>query len=311
MSTQSALWWGNARMRQLLAFISYSRENAEIAHQITEVLERGGHRAWIDNQLVPGQRWKEKLYQAIDDCDAFLFLLSQDALASEYCQWEYAIAIEKQKPIFPVLVAPLTDGYPEQMSDLANIHYADMSAGVTATSAAALIGGLFQARPVTQTRVPLNPTEPSNPPVTYSDDALPTSQDLREDAEWALSKTEPLTRSPLADQSALPEGISAQLQIMYSPSLKARTLPIYSTHYTVGRASNMNLVIPERRISKHHLTIYWGNSRFFVVDYSLNGTWLNGERLQNNRPVALDPNFGHRFVLAHNNTECHFKYLRA
>ena len=132
---------------QLLVFISYSREDAEIAHQVTEILERGGHRPWIDNQLVPGQRWKDKIEQAIDDCDAFLFLLSPRALNSEYCQWEYSVAVEKQKPLFPVLIKQGTLNYPDELADLQNIQFVDMSGGINAANTASLIGGVFSRTP--------------------------------------------------------------------------------------------------------------------------------------------------------------------
>src|SRR5690606_32762914 len=94
------------------------------------------------------------------------------------------------------------------------------------------------------------------------------------------------------------------------PSLGELKQPIHTTNFTVGRAPTMNLPIPEKRISKHHLTIYWANSRFFIVDYSLNGTWLNGELIQNNRPVALDADFEHRLDLARKNTVLNFKYSK-
>lgn len=296
--------------KQLLVFISYSREDSEVAHQITEVLERGGHKPWIDNQLVPGQRWKEKIEQAIVSCDAFLILLSPTALKSEYCRWEYLTAIEKAKPIFPVIVKPIDFNYPEALADLANIQFVDMSNGMNATNTASLIGGVFAARPVTQTMIPLQRKDvPPPPPIDLSLDALPTGNELNILPE-PLDGTEPLTRLPLPNENPLPAGITAVISIVKSPSLDAIKQVIHSTTFTLGRAPTMSMPIPEKRISKHHLTIYWANSRFFVVDYSLNGTWLNGERIQNNRPLPLDADFEHRIDLARNNTVINFKYSK-
>lgn len=295
--------------KQLLVFISYSREDAEVAHQITEVLERGGHKPWIDNQLVPGQRWKEKIEQAIVNCDAFLILLSPTALDSEYCRWEYLTAIEKTKPIFPVLVKSFDLQYPEELADLANIQFVDMSAGINASNTASLIGGVFGARPVTQTTIPIQRKESPPPPMELSKDALPTGDNLNISPEL-LDGTEPLTRLPLPNENPLPAGITATISIVKSPTLGAINQAIHSTTFTMGRAPTMSMPIPEKRVSKHHLTVYWANSRFFIVDYSLNGTWLNGERIQNNRPVPLDANFDHRIDLARNNTVISFRYSK-
>src|SRR5690606_25671770 len=99
----------------------------------------------------------------IKECDAFLMLLSPAALASEYCRWEYAIAAEEQKPVFPVLLKAIEGQYPDELEDLANIQYVDMSEGINATNTASLIGGVFSARPVTQTKIPLQRKQPANP----------------------------------------------------------------------------------------------------------------------------------------------------
>lgn len=296
---------------QLLVFISYSRDDAEVAHQVTEILERGGHRPWIDNQLVPGQRWKDKIEQAINDCDAFLFLLSPRALNSEYCQWEYSVAVEKQKPVFPVLIKPGELKYPEEMADLKNIQFVDMSGGINAANTASLIGGVFRARPVTQTKIPVKHKDVPPPrPVNLSQDAHPTGGDSLNISPQHLDGTEPMTRLPLPNENPLPAGITATISVVKSSSRGKHQQAIHSTTFTMGRAPTMSMPIPEKRVSKHHLTIYWANSRFFIVDYSLNGTWLNGERIQNNRPVPLDADFEHRIDLARNNTIINFKYTR-
>ena len=64
--------------KKLVVFISYARVDVEIAYQITEVLERGGHTPWIDHQLIPGQRWQEKIEEAIRESDVFLLMLSSN-----------------------------------------------------------------------------------------------------------------------------------------------------------------------------------------------------------------------------------------
>ncbi|MEL6524498.1 MAG: FHA domain-containing protein [Chloroflexota bacterium] len=89
---------------------------------------------------------------------------------------------------------------------------------------------------------------------------------------------------------------------------ETETVPILTMMTQIGRLSKMEVTIKQKRISKHHATIYWANGAFFLVDYSLNGTWLNGERLVNNRPVKLSADFNHRINLARKNTVLNFIY---
>jgi predicted component of type VI protein secretion system len=80
------------------------------------------------------------------------------------------------------------------------------------------------------------------------------------------------------------------------------------TKYEIGRSSKVDLQIPERRISKEHATLYWSNGKFRITDTSMNGTWLNGERMESNRSYSLEPDFNHRIDLAENYTVLIFKY---
>ena len=297
-------------IQQLLVFISYSREDSEIAREIAEILERGGHKPWIDEQLILGQRWKDKLQQAISDCDAFLILLSPATLESEWCQWEYAEALDSGKPIFPVIVQAIEEEFPEDFSELNNIQYLDVSNGLTANHTAALVGGIFQARPVRETNTKDSdtekPSDPEAPELEYNTMGTMTLTD--KDAVPIVDITEPLTRLPMPNQNPLPAGVEATVILSHSRTDETKTFPLYATMFTLGRGMDMDLTIPEKRISKHHASIYWANGRFFVVDYSLNGVWLNGERIQNNYPVALDADFEHRLDLARSDTSLDFKY---
>ncbi|MEL7434533.1 MAG: TIR domain-containing protein [Chloroflexota bacterium] len=292
-------------MRRLTVFISYSRQEKDTAAQLAEIIQDGGHRAWFDHHLMPGQRWKPTLEKAILDCDAFLLALSRNALQSEWCIWEYTQAVAHGKAIFPVMIESFEPIYPEELEDLANIQYLDMSGGITPKNSAALIGGLHIARPIDVGRgggianIDALPTE-SVPEDSLSHLALNDSN---------IEGTEPLTRLPLPNENPLPKGVSATLTVVESPDLdEPETVPILTTMTQIGRLSKMEVTIKQKRISKHHATIYWANGAFFLVDYSLNGTWLNGERLVNNRPVKLSADFNHRINLARKNTVLNFIY---
>src|SRR5690606_32940252 len=131
----------------------------------------------------------------------------------------------------------IKDSYPAQLADLTNIQYVDMSGGINATNAAALIGGVFQAHPLTQTKIPIVKKAPSKPPVDYSPEALPTiaNADELNITPTDLDGTEPLTRLPLPNQNPLPSGVTATLNVTKSPSLGELKQPIHTTNFTVGR----------------------------------------------------------------------------
>jgi hypothetical protein len=290
--------------RRLSIFISYSRQDKQIVDQLASILERGGQRPWIDRDLMPGQRWRNELKQSITDCDAFLIALSPDALDSDWCLWEFEEAVRQEKPIFPVLVRKVGE-LPEEMKSLHEFQFLDISNGIQADSAAALIGGLFIARPVkdstTDTDKPA--TEPKMEAV-----AEPIQLPFGLGGEPPLDSTEPLTRLPMPMENPLPRGVEATITIAQSPTEEPRTIKIVKTIFEIGRSKERDLPIKEKRISKLHVTIYWANGAFFLIDNSLNGTWLNGERVTSNRSYRLDPHFTHGIDMAGNYTVLHFHY---
>jgi hypothetical protein len=298
-------------VQPLFIFISYSRQDAAVASEIARLLERGGHDPFIDRELLPGQHWKDILQKQIDRCDAFVYVVSPASLSSEWCQWEFNEARRQKKPVFPIRVQAYTE-LPETVKSLGDIQILDMTSGINSENVVALMGGLFHVRTsadleeVSQTEpsrtaLRANPVQNSNP--------TPLPLPLLEDADYdALDGTEPLTRLPMPLKNPLPAGVSAILQIVESPTINAASYKIYTTKYEIGRSSKTDLQLNEKRISKHHLTLYWSNGRFRITDSSLNGTWLNGERLTSNQSYPLEANFDHHIDLAGNYTILNFRY---
>lgn len=57
---------------------------------------------------------------------------------------------------------------------------------------------------------------------------------------------------------------------------------------TIGRAKNNDVVVDAHGVSKLHAVIHQRGDTFAIADAgSRNGTFLNGERLHANRPIAL------------------------
>ena len=76
-------------------FISYSRRDYYFAESLSFDLRQRGVPAWMDVlQLQPGSDWSAALHQAIDECAAFVLVVSPAALASPHVrvEWQRALA---------------------------------------------------------------------------------------------------------------------------------------------------------------------------------------------------------------------------
>ena len=58
-------------------FLSYAREDMSMAKQLYSDLERYGLDVWLDTELLlPGDPWKDKIQDAIENSNYFIALLS-------------------------------------------------------------------------------------------------------------------------------------------------------------------------------------------------------------------------------------------
>ncbi|MCV3271516.1 TIR domain-containing protein [Roseobacter sinensis] len=96
-------------------FISYAREDIEIAKELFALLKKNGFRPWLDKEnLLPGQDWASELESAVKGSDAQLFLCSPRSVNKRgFFQREIRIALESAKSlldsdvsIIPYLVEP-------------------------------------------------------------------------------------------------------------------------------------------------------------------------------------------------------------
>lgn len=139
-------------------FISYAHADHFQVKQIVEILRDAGHDPWFDHRLLPGQDWKATLQQAVNSADAFVYVLSPESIASEWCQWEFAEAVRSSKPIVPIRIQANINP-PEAIT---RFQWADFSQGPTPQAVAQLVGGISQAGivpPSTPIAAPLNPTD--------------------------------------------------------------------------------------------------------------------------------------------------------
>ena len=119
------------------AFVSYtSHDRLEVLKRV-QGLEAAGVEVFQDVlDLEPGVRWEKKLYQHIDEADAFILCWSDASSRSEWVakEWQYALARANaspdQKPdICPVI---LTVPPPAPPPELADRHFNDILAYVLA-----------------------------------------------------------------------------------------------------------------------------------------------------------------------------------
>jgi hypothetical protein len=123
-------------------FISYSSADNTIRERLSSLLGETFDDVWYDQRgLAGGDKWWQKIVEQIELCDHFIYLLSNDAIESEWCQKEYEKAVERDKHIIPIQVRAKTN-IPSVIT--AKLHLIDMSNGVTIDSLNALYKSLIR-----------------------------------------------------------------------------------------------------------------------------------------------------------------------
>ena len=89
-------------------FISYSRNDSAEAEQLAELLASAGLSCWIDKSGIDlATSWSKEIVQAIDQCSAFVVLLSAASNESTNVHKEVSLASEKKKKILPLDLEPV------------------------------------------------------------------------------------------------------------------------------------------------------------------------------------------------------------
>jgi WD40 repeat protein len=85
-------------------FMSYSRRDTEFVRRLAESISGRGKEVWLDTEgIADGEVFPEAIKRAIEQADAFLFVITPASVASSYCESEVEYAREMQKRIVPVL----------------------------------------------------------------------------------------------------------------------------------------------------------------------------------------------------------------
>lgn len=113
-------------------FISYSRVDREFVEALSKLLREvyGYDNVWYDENLHGGDIWWQEILDAIERCDIFIYLLSNESVTSPYCLAEFQEAQRLYKGIITVQVRDRTN----ITGKLSDIHYIDMKNGVNDTA---------------------------------------------------------------------------------------------------------------------------------------------------------------------------------
>lgn len=86
-------------------FISYSRNDLEIVDQFVSSLTQAGIDIWLDREDIKvGNSWRKEIVDAIDECDAFVFMMSSNSVASKNVHKEIILSQDSNKPIYVVML---------------------------------------------------------------------------------------------------------------------------------------------------------------------------------------------------------------
>lgn len=120
-------------------FVSYARVDRNYCIHIVNTLEV--HDVWYDQRLYAGQQWWKEILRRLEWCEGFIYLLSPDSVTSEYCRKEFELAQSMGRHIFPVLIQENTPIPPSLM----DVHYCDLSKGITPEAVKSLLNSIYIA----------------------------------------------------------------------------------------------------------------------------------------------------------------------
>ncbi len=115
-------------MHQL--FLSYSRDNLEVAEKLENALRQKGVDVWRDQESIyAGEMWPKTIGEAIAKCDVLLLVWSRKLAQSHFVEFEWNTALALKKIIIPILL-DLTL-LPPSLSSINEISYIDLEVTIS------------------------------------------------------------------------------------------------------------------------------------------------------------------------------------
>jgi hypothetical protein len=114
-----------------VVFISYAREDSDLAERLYNELKKAGFKPWLDkHNIIAGLDWKEQIMNAIENSRFFLPLFSATSVKKiGYVQneFKYALEVFKRYPPGIIFYIPVRlDDCDIPYDKLDSIHRADL-----------------------------------------------------------------------------------------------------------------------------------------------------------------------------------------
>ena len=96
------------RKNLIKIFITYAHKDIEAKDKLVTYLatmkREGLINIWYDNEILPGDRWRDSISDTLAEADILLYLVSNDSLASENCNRELAEALNANIRVVPIIL---------------------------------------------------------------------------------------------------------------------------------------------------------------------------------------------------------------
>lgn len=86
-------------------FISYGKKNQDYARKLADYLLEQGFDVWIDDKIDYGTKWWRVIVRAIEECAAFIVIMTPESGASDWVEREVMLALQWNKSVFPLLLS--------------------------------------------------------------------------------------------------------------------------------------------------------------------------------------------------------------
>ncbi len=106
-------------------FICYSRADGDYARKLNDELQENGKTTWFDQEsIASGADFQQEIYNGIEACENFVFIISPNAVKSPYCDDEVKFAAKLGKRIITILYrATETFDIPIELSNIQWINF--------------------------------------------------------------------------------------------------------------------------------------------------------------------------------------------
>ena len=197
------------RTERRQVYICYARADLAIVDSLVRDIERLGFSAWVDQDLVGGELWWDRVLELIRQSDVFLFAISPASLNSQACMLELEYAVAIRRPLLPVSVADVAFALaPASLAEVQWIDYGERTVDAAIQLVRAI--GSLPAAPALPSPLPTPPAAPRSAMLRYRElvdaDSLTLAEQTRlanelstsgeDEADAAVELLQALRRRP-------------------------------------------------------------------------------------------------------------------